>query len=300
MEWNVKNALNRDVERQHLNKILKEISSGQLDLRTKVDAATAGLGSVQNNLSTTITKIINNTLPPSSLTTSVTLTGDVTGVSVPVLGQNAVTINATLTGDYLEDAPVNTYAYWRRFGQWEQVPPSLDLLAQIQGQGFTVYDDVNEAWYTRSILSADESRIIITDGDGLAADPTIDLATVTPEEQGQILGLEFDEYGRRTGEREVTTDDLEEGTTNLYYTAERAQDDVAGIMEGDETIDVVYDDTTPSITIGLTPEYKDKIDLAVVSSNTPTDGDILEFNGTSGSWVAKKDPRELLIDGGNF
>lgn len=224
MEWNVKNALNRDVERQHLNKILKEIKGGQDEVIRKVDAANSGLGAIQNNLSNTIVRIINNTIPPSSLATSVTLTGDVTGVSVQNGSDNAVTIETTLTGNYLEDAPVDAFAYWRRYGQWERVTPAVDLLNQIQGQGFTVYDDVNEAWYTRSILAVDDTRIVITDGDGLAADPTIDLAEVVPEDGGTLQLTRFDAYGRRDAEGSATTDDLAEGVDNLYYTDERVDD----------------------------------------------------------------------------
>lgn len=38
----------------------------------------------------------------------------------------------------------------------------------------------------------------------------------------------------------------------------------------------------------------------IVPVNVATDGDIAEFEAATGNWVAKKDPRKLLIDGGNF
>ena len=54
----------------------------------------------------------------------------------------------------------------------------------------------------------------------------------------------------------TNTDGLPEGSTNLYFTDERAQDAVGGIMSGDDDISVVYDDgaNTIEITSTLTQE----------------------------------------------
>lgn len=178
MEWNVKNAVNRDIERQHLNKILKEVKAEQDRIVKRVDDASSGLNNVQNNLSSTIVKIINNTITPESMVTKVTLTGDVTGVSAPVPGQNAVTLQATLAKAYIEEAPLDAFAYWRRQGQWERVNPVIEQLTQIEGDGLVVWDSTNLTWYARQIETADTDRITIADGDGLAGNPIIDLATV--------------------------------------------------------------------------------------------------------------------------
>lgn len=222
MDWNVKNAVNRDVERQHLNKILKDIRSGQDTLSKRVDDAAGGLNNVQNNLNNTIIKIINNTLPPGDLATKVTLTGDVAGTSVPVPGQNAVTIQTQLTKQYLDDAPTDAFAYWRRSGQWERVNPALDNLTQIQGEGIVVWDSVNLQWLTREIVTADADRIVITDGDGIADNPVLDLALVPDDGTGVLQRTSFDAWGRRTGTAAATTDHLPEGTDNLYFTTPRA------------------------------------------------------------------------------
>jgi len=54
----------------------------------------------------------------------------------------------------------------------------------------------------------------------------------------------------------TNTDGLPEGSTNLYFTDERAQDAVGSIMSGDDDISVVYDDgaNTIAITSTLTQE----------------------------------------------
>lgn len=46
----------------------------------------------------------------------------------------------------------------------------------------------------------------------------------------------------------LDSDDISEGVTNLYYTAERAQDDIGTILVDSATIDFTYSDGTPSIT----------------------------------------------------
>ena len=48
-----------------------------------------------------------------------------------------------------------------------------------------------------------------------------------------------------------TTDDLPEGSINLYFTDERAQDAVGGILTDTATIDFNYNDAAPSITADL-------------------------------------------------
>lgn len=209
MDWNVTNAVNRDVERQHLNKILKEIKTGQDDVSRRLDEAAGELNNVQNTLSTTIVKIINNTIPPASLVTSVTLNGDVIGTSVPVPGQNAVTIQATLTKTYLEDAPIDLSAYWRRAGQWERVNVIVDSLNQVFGQGILVWNSDDLAWYTREIETADADRITVTEGAGLAGNPVLDLALVPDGGVAPtLLKVTVDSWGRVDNTEPATATDV--------------------------------------------------------------------------------------------
>ena len=50
-----------------------------------------------------------------------------------------------------------------------------------------------------------------------------------------------------------TTDNLSEGTTNLYFTDERAQDAVASALVAGTNTNIVYDDNANTITISATP-----------------------------------------------
>ena len=50
----------------------------------------------------------------------------------------------------------------------------------------------------------------------------------------------------------VTTDQLPEGTVNLYFTDERAQDAVGAALSDSSNVTLTYDDATPAITGDLT------------------------------------------------
>lgn len=299
MKWTVVNAQSRDVERQHLNKILKEIESSYTLVNDRVNQTNNNLGNVQNGLTTTITKVINNVLPAGDLATQVTLTGAVTGVSVKVPGQNAVTINTSLSEDFVTEAPIDNNRYWRYQGNWELVPPAVVNLGNMPGTGYVVITSAG-LYQNRTIVSADDTRIVVLNGDGDLDNTSIDLAEVPDDGTGILQRTSFDEYGRKTGTADATTDDLEEGVTNLYFTDERAQDSVGNILVDTPTIVFTYDDTTPGISADISDEYQELIEESVRPSNVPTDGDILEYDGVGDQWVAKKNPRELLIDGGNF
>lgn len=138
MEWNVKNALNRNVEREQLNKILKEIrqavdSSGQLtqaDIRRMVEEAVQGTAS------------------PTIGSFTITLTGDVTG-SGTYVGLSSVSIPVTVNEEArgIEEAPMDSSPYWRVSGSWQGVPMSVYTLSYIEDAGL-VYFDPDEGWQT--------------------------------------------------------------------------------------------------------------------------------------------------------
>lgn len=199
MEWNVKNAVNPNVERQHLNKILKEIQSGYDNLSSQVNGNAAGL----ENIQTTVTRVINSSLTPGQLATNVTLQGAVSGTSVPVPGQNAVIINTTLNGAFVTEAPIDSRAYWRFQGAWQPVPSAVQNLTTINSNGYVVVDS-NGNWRTRNIDTANAANIVVTNPDGDADNTTIDLATVANSGTGSLLAITRDTYGRVTGTKSAT------------------------------------------------------------------------------------------------
>lgn len=230
MEWRVENALSRDVERQHLNKILREIEARIKELGTAAST-------------TEITRIIERTVGGQSgalTSVSVNIHGDVEG-SGSTNSSGRINIEATIDPSKLgiQDAPVDGERYWRVNGSWEQINPLLSSLQYIDGPGLVSIDTWGD-WFVREIVGT-EGEIDVTDGDGGEGNPTISLADVEPEEGGTIKLVEFDDKGRRTKEGEATTDDLEEGSTNLYFTEERARDAVV-----DDSIDPLVTDRAPS------------------------------------------------------
>lgn len=69
--------------------------------------------------------------------------------------------------------------------------------------------------------TADE--IDVADGDAAAGLPTISLADLADAGGGEIRKFDRDAKGRVSGTSAATTDDLDEGATNLYFTAARVR-----------------------------------------------------------------------------
>lgn len=71
-----------------------------------------------------------------------------------------------------------------------------------------------------------------------------------------------------SGDVVLDTDDIAEGATNKYYTDEKAQDAVGGILVDSSEIDFTYNDATPSITATLKAGSIDesKLDTSVNAS----------------------------------
>ena len=124
MDWLVKNAQNRDVERQHLNKILQDIRStlNELEARMSRDSSEeARIRAVVTKMLTTGNQSgINVTYNTTSKaidfavkTFTIQLTGAVTGTAT-VQGLSNVSITTTLNEDIdgVEEAPLDGLSYW--------------------------------------------------------------------------------------------------------------------------------------------------------------------------------------------
>jgi hypothetical protein len=101
-----------------------------------------------------------------------------------------------------------------------------------------VEDDVNTALSLDTGLSKayDDSNGVIT----LSFEPGTGLNLDSGNDEVDVTLTPF------------STDDLSEGSSNLYYTGERAQDDVAGALTGSTDTQVSYDDANNTITVSLT------------------------------------------------
>lgn len=289
MKWKVENALNRDVERQHLNKILKEI-----------EASVQGLGtppSVQE-VTRIVERVVRAESPDALTSVSVVLAGDVSG-SGSTNANGRININAVIDPSKLgiQEAPWDSNRYWRINGTWERVSDAVSGIQDITEPGIVIYRGGSPA-YTSAMLEGTEGEIDVTNGDGQDLETGtigVGLADVEVVEGGTLKTTSFDSKGRRIEEGEADTDDLPEGVGNLYFSDERAQEAVAGILEDSEHISFVYDDEEPSIRAILSNS-----NLESIANVFASDGDILEWQESDNEWEVTKSPRLLYLDGGNF
>ena len=250
MEWIVRNAISRDVERQQLNKILKEIHATIADVNARLASSNSAVDDskvrsiVANMLSSGDRTIVQGTYNTSTKgidfavrNFTIALTGDVTGSGLSQnLGNVSVTTTATSGG--VSEAPFDGLSYWRNSGQWVSVPYPLETLGFLEPPGILVLDgDLN--WHARSIEGT-AGRIVVTNGDGVADNPTIDLETVPNGGDGVFQLFFRDAYGRVVATTPGDSDDVPEGTTNLYFTDERAQDAVGSILSGPMSVLLSY------------------------------------------------------------
>ena len=173
MEWKVKNALSRDVEREHLNKILKEIQAAV----SSYSSSGGGLTEQQ-----VLALIQRHAGGGSSSPTRITLSGDVTGSGTSSI---PTTINPSLLG--IGEAPVDSLSYWRAGGQWQAVPGTITSLNNVFGDGIVVHLD-DEGWVLREIEGT-ANQIVVTAGDGVG-NPTISLHTDILDELDAALNYD--------------------------------------------------------------------------------------------------------------
>jgi len=200
MEWKVKNALSRAVEREHLNKILKEIQAAVSS------SSSSGGGLTEQQV---VALIQRHAGGGSSSPVRITLSGDVTGSGTSTI---PTTVDPSILG--IGEAPVDSLSYWRAGGQWQAVPGTITSLNNVFGDGIVVHLD-DEGWVLREIEGT-VGQIVVTGGDG-TGNPIVGLADVSVAVGGTLEKRSFDSKGRLSAASAATTDDLVEGTTNAYW-----------------------------------------------------------------------------------
>lgn len=250
MEWNVKNALSRNTEREHLNKILADIKK-----------------TIESKTATPAAPVVQSTVPvvakPRDLT--ITLTGPVTGQGKGVTG---ISIATSLSEEVVMDAPKDGNFYWRFSGKWLPVPSAVLALNYIEGSGLLAWNFDDGEFSVRNIEGTPD-QIDVDNGDGYSANPVISLAPLGDAGGGSFKLIDRDSFGRIAGSSDGTTDDVPEGSSNLYFKDERAQDAVgAAIMAGvGDGVTLSYDDSTNTISAINT----DKGSVAVASHEAAAD-----------------------------
>lgn len=288
MKWKVENALSRDVERQHLNKILKEIEGKVLSLDGQASQA---------EITRIVERVVRSESPDALTSVTVNLTGDVSGQGTSNQ-YGRVNINVVIDPSKLgiTEAPIDNTRYWRINGTWERVNPSVSDLQEVTEPGMLVYTGGSPGYRT-VVVEGVEDEVVVENGNGQDLDTqsiTVGLADLENTEVGEspIKIYTRDAKGRIEGDEDADTDDLPEGSGNLYYTDERVYLKTKDVLQAGASVDLTPDDLSETITIAVVG--------AITTPSIATDGDILEFNSISGEWLTTKEPRILLIDGGNF
>lgn len=196
MDWKVVNGLSRDVERQHLNKILADIRS-----------TVSGLTSSSSSPSTVTNTVVTRYAVANFL---LSLTGAVEG-QAQVTGLGDVTIETSVGDGIVEEAPGDNKFYWRWNGQWSQVPGSLAALSNLSNDGIVVfYEDSssNDTRMTTREIEVATGELTVSNADGVSGNPLLGLddTAVTPGTYGDadnVPQITVDQKGRITNVVEI-------------------------------------------------------------------------------------------------
>lgn len=105
------------------------------------------------------------------------------------------------------------------------VPRNLDAFSKISGMGYPVLVAPGQ-WRMRTFQAG--GGLSISNGNGRDGDTTLRLQEVLDTLDGQALvKTTIDQYGRVVATAEASTDDLAEGSANLYFTAARVDARIA-------------------------------------------------------------------------
>ena len=110
-------------------------------------------------------------------------------------------------------APGTTITAWSLI---LDIPANVTALASTATTGLYAITGAGTS-ATREIQPT-VGRTSVSNGDGVAGDPVIDLAVVVNSGVGAaIMKRTIDAWGRVSGSESATTDDLTEGASNLYF-----------------------------------------------------------------------------------
>lgn len=134
------------------------------------------------------------------------------------------------------------------------------------------FDDIHDR--VDKVISTDGSSLntttgVVKDEDDLVSDSDTHLATqqsIKAYVDAQVASK--DDLSELTGD----TDDVAEGSTNLYFTAERVDDQVNTLLTAGSNVTLTYDDTAGTLTVAATED-----DLSNNSTSDLAEGSNLYF-----------------------
>jgi hypothetical protein len=149
------------------------------------------------------------------------------------------------------------------------LPTSTDTLV-----GRATTDTLTNKTLTSAVLNGTISGTSIKDEDDMTSDSASHLAT-----QQSIKAYVDSQVQSKDALSELSgdSDDITEGTTNLFFTNERVDDRVDSLLTAGTNITLTYDDTAGTLTVDAT----DTGITDVVSDTSPQLGGDLDTNGSS-------------------
>ena len=123
-------------------------------------------------------------------------------------------------------------------------------------------------------VSYNTSTGVISIGQPVGTTDNVTFNQVTADVIGNITG---DVTGQVSDISNHTTDDLAEGSTNLYYTEERTDDRISQLLDSSTDISLVYDDNGNALTIGTTATAANTAER-IVKRSADNDFDITAIN----------------------
>jgi len=81
------------------------------------------------------------------------------------------------------------------------------------------------------------------------------------------------------------SDEITEGSTNLYFTNERVDDRVNSLLTAGTGITLTYDDTANTLTVAGAAQYGDSDVSAHLNTSTASSGEYLSWNGSDFDWA---------------
>jgi hypothetical protein len=163
--------------------------------------------------------------------------------------------------------------------------PDLTAVAALSGTGYAVRTASN-TWTNRSIVTADVNRITVTNGDGVAGNTSLDLATVTDGGTGTFLKFTRDSYGRVSGTTAVVVGDISALVDTRYVRLDNdtALNNGVTISYNAGTTSFTDDDLVPKryvdgVAAGM--DWKGSVRVASISNVTVSNPGTSSFDGVT-------------------
>ena len=146
------------------------------------------------------------------------------------------------------------------------VDDDITALAAMSGTGFVSRTAAN-TYAQRTLAVTASSGITLTNADGVSGNPTINVASTASNSANNLVlrdasgnfaagtitaALVGNVTGQVSDVSNHDTDDITEGSTNLYFTNERVDDRIDALFVASTGITKVYDDTAGTYTLSVT------------------------------------------------